>query len=436
MDSKYFKLTLAIVGIILVSGCTVNVNPAEKTQVEIKSAQYQAGNLLVVLYANESVKTVRIDILNNQGEVLCSKYKDLAQGTNQLELTECEVENDIKVSVSSSAGLITNDFNLNLPVPSAKIVDVKYEQAGLVVTFDADLEIKNARFEAVSKAGNVLCTKYIDLDKGVTQKKFTGCRIEEKLVISFTPPEGKLVTKDVTLEMPLLELRKGFRYDYSVRSSASSPAEDVSVYAIDETREEWTGIAGIKKSNKNAHLIRYKINKSTLSLQATGSLSESQLGQAGLEYKIIKDFNSDYIYSLTPFWLLMLKENGLDVDELVRNKTATTSQGQAITVKIEDTTIKNNFLAYSLLLGPGGQMVQAHVATLEPYIVLHIVASGMDMLSFKSLEKREFSLNDYAGYAIASEEKTLQTQKPVQEPERETVAQPTSVLQQPSPTPA
>ena len=205
----FVLLTLVI---ILISACSKA--PEGSISVEIKNAEYKEGNVFLTVQTSEATKNTRIDVVGTQGQILCSKYKDLAAGTNQFEIADCQIEKEIKVSVSPPGQPVTIDeFKIELPTPSVKIEDVRYEFTNLVLSLNANLEIKNARIE-IASAGNVLCTKYTDLPQGKNQFKIINCGNEEKITVSVTPPGGALVTKDFKMELPLVKVQSAI-YDLS-----------------------------------------------------------------------------------------------------------------------------------------------------------------------------------------------------------------------------
>jgi len=475
--------------------------------VEIKNAEYKEGSVLLTVQANQAAKNSRIDIVGSKGEILCSKYNDLAAGTNQLEVADCKVEKEVKVSVSPPGQpVIIEDFKLELPMPSAKIEDVRYELNNLVLTFDANLKIDNARVEVASagnvlctkyanlnqgknelkfadcgneasitvsltppggalaakdfkmdlpmvkvqnavydsstlvltldanaetkntrvdiiKDGNVLCTKYFDLIQGKNEKKIDDCGVEEKLTISIAPELGLLSTKEFALNPPLLKLQKGFRYDYAFVSSTGAVPKDVSIYVTEDSPEMWEGINGIKLSNSDADLIRFKINKNDLTLRVTSSLKEDEVFSQNLEFKdplqaSIRD--NDGI--LIPFWFVLMKQQGLNLDELfIKKFTADISGSSDVGFKLKNTIVQDKFLVHEVTTTSGGE-VKLYSSTAKPYLMTNIVAGNGGALIFKGLQKKDFSLSDYAGYNIGIGTATplrqvpeIQVVQPVQE---------------------
>ena len=467
--------------------------PSGTTLVDIKNAEYKEGNVLLTLKTNEAAKNARIDVVNKDGQILCSKYKDLAAGTNQFELTDWRVEKEIKISVSAPGQpVIIEDFKLKMPTPNAKIESAKYELTNLVLTFNANLDISNARIEVVSegnvlctkysnlkqgtnefkfndcgnkgkitvsltppggtlvtkdfkmelplvniqsviydlstlvltfdanaemkntrvdviKNGNVLCTKYIDLIQGQNQKRFDDCGVEEKLTISVTPEGGLLSTKEFTLNPPILKFQEGYRYDYTFVSSAGSTPKYTSIYVTKETPEVWEGIAGVKEVQA-ASLIRFKISKNDLTLTTTNTLKENEILSSNLEYK--SPWGSSINGNdglMIPFWFPLFKEKGLNVDELLKNKVTSFSippSSEFLTYKLQGTLIKNNFVAYDILVTANQQgqtktFVELYALTSKPYILISATAptQGGGLL-FEGLQKKDFTLSDYAGYQI------------------------------------
>lgn len=211
MANKKLLLILFCV-VIFIFACSKA--PEGSISVEIKKAEYREGSVLLTVQANQAAKNSRIDIVGSKGEILCSQYKDLASGTNQLEISDCKAEKEVKVSVSPPGQpVIIEDFKLELPNPSAKIEDAGYELNNLVLAFDANLKIDNARVEVASE-GNVLCTKYANLNQGKNELKFSDCGNEASITVSLTPPGGALVVKDFKMDLPMVKVQSAV-YDLS-----------------------------------------------------------------------------------------------------------------------------------------------------------------------------------------------------------------------------
>lgn len=385
--------------------------PENSIAVDIKNAEYKEGNLLLTVQISEATKNARIDIVGNQGQILCSKYKDLAAGTNQFELPDCRVEKQIKVSVSPPGQpVVIEGFKLELPTPVVKIEDAGYEFTNLILSLNANLEITNARIE-IASGGNVLCTKYIDLIQGQNQKKFDDCGVEEKLTISVTPVGGLLSTKDFSLSIPVLKLQKGYKYDYAFVQSASSSPIDISIFVIEDSSEAWEVIGGVKERDV-AYLHRFKISKSDLTMRITNSLKENEV-LGNVEYKSLKEANSPSNAALIfPFWFVWLKESGnLNLDELFNKKTTIFSFGSSdpITMKVEKTVIRDNFMVNEIIVTAKRESDNGKIyaSTLKPYLLTNIEVASGGGLVFKGLQKKDFSLSDFAGYQIGGYTATL-----------------------------
>lgn len=484
------KLTVNYIMLIslmlLISACSKS--PEGSISVEIKNAEYKEGDMLLTVKASKATANARIDVVSKDGQILCSKYKDLVAGTNEFEIADCKAENNIKVSVSPPGQTVTiEDFKIDLPAPNVKIEDARYELANLVLALNANIEIKNARIEIASggnvlctkytdlpqgknqfriadcgneekitvsvtppggtlaakdfkmdlplvkvqnavydlstlvltldanaemkntridiiKDGNALCTKYFDLSQGQSQKRIEDCGIEEKLMISVTPVGGLLSTKDFSLSIPVLKLQKGYKYDYTFVQSASSSTVDISIYVIGDSPEAWEVIGGVKERDV-AYLHRIKISKSDLAIKTTNSLKENEV-LGNVEYKSLKEVsspsNNAFIF---PFWFIWLKESGnLNLDELFNKKTTIFSFGSSdpITLKVEKPVIKNNFLVNEIIViakreNDNGKI---YASTSKPYLITNIEVASGGGLVFNSLQRKDFSLSDFAGYQI------------------------------------
>jgi len=294
-----------------------------------------------------------------------------------------------------------------------EIKDAKYELNDLIVTLNANLAIKNVRIENIND-GNILCTKYFDLEEGENQIKLTDCGFEEKITISAFNPGGTLIVKEFTLTLPLFKLKKGFRYDYSVSNSGSSTWNDVSIYITKESKDLLEGIIGIK-DNQQAYLLKFKINNNDLTMQATYPLSQEQLTLKNIEYENAKEIVNKGIYgnSLLPFFLIVFKESSdFNLTELLNKKTTTVKQASSsdtITFKIESEEIVDDFLIYKILIINNKEkeektMSELYTSTFKPYhlMKLLILEAGPGGVIFEGSEKKDFNLADYDGYTIQS----------------------------------
>lgn len=485
MTNKKLEFILILLLIFMIA---CSKPPENSIAVDIKNAEYKEGNLLLTVQTSEATKNARIDIVGDQGQILCSKYKDLAAGTNQFELPDCRVEKQIKVSISPPGQpVVIEDFKLKLPTPVVKIEGARYEFTNLILSLNANLEITNARIEIASggnvlctkytdlpqgknqfkimgcgneekiivsvtppggtlvtkdfkmelplvkvqsaiydlstlvltfdanaemkntrvdviKDGNVLCTKYIDLSQGQSQKRIDDCGVEEKLAISVTPVGGLLSTKDFSLSIPVLKLQKGYKYDYAFVQSASSSPIDISIFVIEDSSESWEVIGGIKERDV-AYLHRFKISKSDLTMRITNSLKENEV-LGNVEYKSLKEVNSPSNAAVIfPFWFVWMKESGnLNLEDLFNKKTTIFSFGSSdpITLKVEKTVIRDNFLVNEIIViakreSDNGKI---YASTLKPFLLTNIEVASGGGLVFKGLQKKDFSLSDFAGYQI------------------------------------
>ena len=425
----FFGLFGIVVLSILISGCS----DTSDEKVEIKDVKFQSGNLLISLHASQDEKNSKIDILSENGEILCSSYKDLSAGSNQFELSGCDVEKEIKVSVGIPEKFVSvKGFKLDLPEPSVKIKDAGYDFGDLVLTLDSNLEVKNTRIEVISE-GNVLCTRYLNLPKGESEQKLSDCGVEEKITISITPPGGALSTKNLDLDVPIFKLKKGYKYDYS--SNAYSNQQEISLYITEDSSDTLAGIAGIKRGGQMASILRFKIDKDSLKITATYPLAVGKITSSNVEYRNIKDISriGEAGTSLLPFWLILIGESeelvGLDLDKLFKDKAITVTQQSSptnqITLSLTGTQVENGFLVHKIIFsGKEGEEIknvaELYVSTAKPYHLLKLVIfQGTGELTFKKLEKKDFSLSDYDGYTIEEHTASMSVKTPVKATQEE-----------------
>lgn len=384
----------------------------ELPDVRIKDARFESGNIIVTLDADEAIDNVRIDIIDESDTMLCSKYKGLVKGVTEVELTDCEVRERITVSVSPpEAEMIAKDFALILP--EVRIKDARSELGKTIVTLDANLDISDARIYVFGGNGEVLCSKHEDLPTGLSKLELKGCQIQEEITVSVSPPIGKTTTMDFTVELPLLELKEGFKYVYAVAQCPDcSKKGDSSIYVIKETSGYWEGITGIKiDESKKAYLMRWMIDKDDLDVSMTRPLAEDAL-LGDVDYiDDIKEvgLSGDAGDSILPLWMAVLKEMfGLDIDELITTHTTTMAiedQRQSATFNISDPVLYGNYLAYMIdieVYQDDGrtETVEFVISAAKPYLIMEIDGGDGSQPSFKGVEQKEFSLDDYTGYSI------------------------------------
>jgi hypothetical protein len=88
-----------------------------KPSVEIINASYELGLLVVTLDASIETSNARIEVLDEQKNLLCTHYVDLAKGKNELKLEGCEIRERIVISVSPPEGVMkVKEFLLELPL--------------------------------------------------------------------------------------------------------------------------------------------------------------------------------------------------------------------------------------------------------------------------------------------------------------------------------
>lgn len=378
--------------------------------VRIKNAGFESGNIVVTLDADIVTNNVRIDILDESDRIICTQYKDLSKGAAELRLTDCEIRERITVSVSPpKAEMITKDFTLTLP--EVRIKDVKSELGKLILSLDANMDITDARIHAFGKQGEVLCTKTENLAKGLTKLELSKCSLQKEITISVSAANGKTTTRDFTLKMPLLELKEGFRYLYSTAQCPSCSKHDSSVYVTKETSRYWEGISGIKMDDsKKAYLMRFRIDKVSLDLSMTLPLTEDRLFG---EVDYIDDVNEigqlgEAGGSMLFAWTIIMRDiSGFDIDELITTYTTTlsTSSQESVTISTSEPELYGSYLAYTLdievyrdgNLKDSGEFI---ISVVKPYIMIETNIGDGPQTSFKNVEQKEFSLDDYAGYSI------------------------------------
>lgn len=421
METKtFFLVGLLLLGIILFSGCIGSDDGSDDGEVEvvggvgfqIRGAEYETGKIIVTLSSNVSVENARIDIVDEVDQLLCTRYKDLAAGVTVIEMTGCEARERITVSVSPpGGGIVTREFTLSIPTPRVEVVGAEYELgAELMLELDANMGAENTRVEVSDERGTVLCTEYVDLSEGLNEIKPRGCGAETKITVSVTPPEGVMTTAEFTLKLPLLELKEGFRYVYVATSCPSCSERDLSIYVTKETGGHWEGIAGIKMDEgKKAYLMRWMIDRDDLGLSVTMPLTEDEV-LGDVDY--VDDIEQmqqigDAGMSIMPFWMVLFKEiYDLDINELITaHKTTLAVDQQNITFSTSDPAVYGNYLAYTLDIVVYQDDIQTEtgefiISTAKPYLLMETDMGGGSQISFRRVELKEFSLDDYGGYSI------------------------------------
>ncbi|MCK4520997.1 MAG: hypothetical protein KAU20_00355 [Nanoarchaeota archaeon] len=379
----------------------------ELPDVRLKDARFESGNIVVTLDADDATDNIRIEIIDETNQILCTKYKDLAKGVTKVELTDCEIKERITVSVSPpKAEMITRDFTLTLP--EVRIRNVKHELGKLILSLDANMDMNDVRIYIFGKKGEVFCTKSEDLAKGLSECELSGCLVQKEITVSISPPTGKTTRRSFTLKLPLLELKEGFKYVYATAHCPGCSKRDSSIYVTKETSKYWEGIAGIK-IDKKAYLMRWMIDKDDLDLSITMPLTEDAL-LGDVDYiddvKQIGDLG-EAGNSILPLWMVVSKElHSIDLDELITTYTTTltTSQQESVTISTSDPALYNNYLAYILDIvvyqdGKQKDTVEFVISAAKPYLIIEMDV-GEAQASFKRVEKKGFSLDDYTGYSI------------------------------------
>ena len=97
--------------------------------------------------------------------------------------------------------------------------------------------------------------------------------------------------------LPLLELKPGLRYRYTL--AASTGKGYIDVYATKETDKEWEGIIGFKieqQAEKKAKLVRFKIDKRSLDLLLSYSLGKDEILEDSV--RLIEQYHDSKIGSM------------------------------------------------------------------------------------------------------------------------------------------
>lgn len=303
---------------------------------------------------------------------------------------------------------------------SVEIKNAEYKDGVILLTLISNQSLADVGIE-ISSGGKTLCIKHKDLDSGTNHFEFSDCDLEDQIKVSVFPRQGISSEKDFNLGLPILKLQEGYRYDFSMTTCPSCSPLDISIYVTDETKEEWKGIAGLKKDNQMAYLLRFKIGKSDMRLLTTETLNENQINDRDVNYQSPNNLNGEVLYSFSPLFLLVFKEKGLDLDGLMQNKAVVfIQQNQNLT--IEATEIKDGFLVNKIAITSTSQPEERwgtfYSSTLKPYIIVKIEARE-GAFYFKGSEKKSFSLEDYSGYTLDE-----MPQKALEQPSRELQSEP------------
>ncbi len=382
----------------------------ELPDVRLKDARFESGNIVVTLEADDASDNIRIEVIDETNQILCTKYKDLAEGVTEVELTDCEIKERITVSVSPpKAEMITRDFTLTLP--EVRIRNVKPKLGELILSLEANMNMTDVRIYVFGKKGDVFCTKSENLTKGLSESELSGCLVQKEITVSVSPTIGKITRRDFTLKLPLLELKEGFKYIYEVGDpSRKGPKQDTYIYVTKETSKYWQGISAIKISeDKKAYLLRWMIDKDDLDLSMTLSLSkDAVLGDVDYIDDLKETENKgESTNSMLPFWMLIFKkEASLDIDKLIKEHTASMDMDdEHIVFTTSDPELYNNYLAYTLdaeIYKNNNKKDTAEliISAAKPYLIMELNAEEEQLVLFKRVEQKEFSFDDYVGYSI------------------------------------
>ncbi|MCK4820342.1 hypothetical protein KA005_31550, partial [bacterium] len=228
-------LISAIIVAVLISGCLEFGSPA---MVKIINAKLELGSLVLSLDANQSLENVRIDVIDEHGQVLCTKYKDLVKGVTELDLRDREIKKRVTISVSPPEGIMTTR-NFQFALPGIRIKNARCEVGNIIVTLDADEAADNVRIDIIDESDTILCSKYKDLAKGVTDVELRDCEIIERITVSVSPPKTEMITGDFTLTLPEVRIMniKSELGKLVLSLEANMGISDVRIYVFGEGGE-------------------------------------------------------------------------------------------------------------------------------------------------------------------------------------------------------
>lgn len=165
-------------------------------RVEIVGAEYGLrAELALSLNANIEIKNTRIEVFDESGSVLCTKYIDLLEGLNEIKLKGCGARDKISVSVTPPEGVMTTaDFTLELPLLEAKGgLNYQYKAVSAEGSIITDVFITT---ETSSEWQGVIGTK-IDPDREAYIIQFKLKKADLDLLVTYPLAKEKVLSKDV-----------------------------------------------------------------------------------------------------------------------------------------------------------------------------------------------------------------------------------------------
>ncbi len=284
-------------------------------------------------------------------------------------------------------------------------------QIGDIITLNLKTNdtIENARIEIISEEGKILCTKYNDLGSGITEIEMENCEFKEEITISVAPPGRGIITKKAELTAPELELKEGYKYSFITSHCKDCTKRDSYIYVTEETDSQWEGISAIK-TDKTAFLIKWIIDKESLDIKVTETLNEKELSEEA-EYTDISVMTKlgEAGESMIPFWMIILRDMyNLNLNELIsKHKTTLIMEDQQQTAVLETKKpeISGNYKAYILdievfkneKLEDSGEFI---VSSSKPYLIIDMDIGSGPRTTFKKIERKEFSTDDFEGYNL------------------------------------
>ncbi len=384
--------------------------------VRIKDAKFEGGNIFISVDADAATDNVRIDVVDESDQILCTGYEDLVKGISEVELTDCEIKERITVSVSPpKTGIITRDFTITLP--EVRIMGVKPQLGKLVLSLDANMDISDAKIYVFGKDGAVLCTGSENFAKGPNERELSGCLVQKEITVSVSSPAGKTTTRDFTLELPLLELKPGLIYRYAL-TPPNRPAEEAYLDVYLTKGKEREGIIVYKKEEnggKKVWLLRFKLDKETLSLVSSYPLGENEIPGEDVQYIALKELTMPEIDGVVlPFILSLLKEMGsFDINQFIESGSVKLSESGgggpgAMQMSLSEPLMHGSWLAYEVTLRPESETqeeIKFFISAAEPYLLINI-SGGPDVprCILEKVEARTFDISEYDGYDIEVKE--------------------------------
>jgi len=194
-----------------------------------------------------------------------------------------------------------------------------------------------------------------------------------------------------------LELKSGFRYEYVITSSFTTTPSMTEIYVTKKTVNSREGITTVKYDEEMEVMFgRFKIDEDT-NLSLSNPLSKEEVLDGNVDlYKLSELEDPSMVMALVPFSMLIYKEYGLDVEELIEKKSITFEGGTMI---LSGPVEHNGFLSYevSAISEYGTEESKIYVSTVKPYILIETSSYGATY-KLNKVEQKTFNLVDYEGY--------------------------------------